>query len=186
MPKDGSPICMLAIEEKPNSFIPINISELGIKLRIPNYCSLKQMDNIIFNYGIDYLKETLRVSNITDSDKLDGDFVILLGAIYGKRKLPIITKEIRETYNLGQLIINNINNKEFVNQVINKIKNLKNEDPINCNLNSILKSGNANLFLIYYDTLPYLVQRDIYWLVINVIIKLEEKDVIVRERKEVE
>ena len=52
----SNPICLLAIEERPNSFIPIYLSDLGIDNCVTQWCTLKELDELFLTYNLEYLK----------------------------------------------------------------------------------------------------------------------------------
>jgi len=178
-----NPTSLLAIEEKPNSFLPINLEELGFIVS-SEILTLKDLDYFVLNVGEENLKDIIKRANVVPEDALNGDLVILYDNNKQKKKLPILKKEYLEKYDLQSIISDYIDNKQFINRVISKIKTLNISEEIKQNIEVALKEGNTNLFLIAYNSLTYLLQRNLYLYMINGIIKMEANAKRVRGKDE--
>lgn len=165
MPEYGNPVCLLALEEKPNSFIPIDLKSLGFTIT-SGILTLKDIDYLTFTYGVVVIKDAIRKANVVSEESLNGNLVILYEENAQKRKIPIIDKHVFETYDIMNVLFSNIDNKEFVNQIINKIRSLKLSDEICADLIVALKQKNIYAFFEITENLGYLTMRKIYlWMI---------------------
>lgn len=178
----SDPICLLAIEEKPNSYLPFAINDLGITYPAP-VNTLMEMDLFLSIIDQEKIKATLEEVNIFPEEALSGKLVILYIDENGiKRKLPIIPKDYYNNYNLLETLQNNSNDAQFINYILNKINNLQNFEEVRENLKAAIKTSDFELFMSIYSTLPYFVQRGIY---LYIIAGLEKSLRPIREKKEV-
>ena len=165
MPEKGNPACLLVLEEKPNSFIPIDLKKIGFSITT-GVLTVRDIDYLTFTYGVKKIKEVIRISNVVSNKALDGNLVILYEENAQKRKIPIIDKHVFETYDIMNVLFSNIDNKEFVNQIINKIRSLKLSDEICADLIVALKQKNIYAFFEITENLGYLTMRKIYlWMI---------------------
>jgi len=176
-----NPASMLALKINHNNYMPIDINSLGIGNN-KNLYTLSEIDELIFMYGEDFIRELIKNNNLVDDKTLKKELIIVLPGV--KRYVPLINKTVRETYDLKVVLEDNISDKEFVNHIINNLRTLKTTDEIKFNLNSIIQSGNILVFWAFYLGLPYIVQRELYLRIIKEVIRKEEKNVKVRGRKE--
>lgn len=166
--------CLLAIEEKHNSYLPINLKDIDIN-DYPEVLSLAYIDTLTTTYNIEDIKESIKKANVVPTESLDKDLVIIAPGI--KRKFKIITKDMLENYDFTKIIYQNINNKDFVNRIINKLRNLG----LNDDLIYYLKLGEIDKFLTNFNELPYVIQRNLYLYIISSLDK-ENKNIRIRNR----
>lgn len=162
-----NPACLLAIEEKPNSFLPFSIQDLGFSY--PNSVhTLSEMDLFISIYGEAEIKNILMNANVFPVEALSGDLIILyIDEKNKKRKLPIIPAEYYSNYNLIVLLNENAHDKDFINRIINKINNLKEVDEVRENLKNALSTNDFNLFMQIFGSLSYFLQRNMYLYIVK-------------------
>lgn len=179
-----NPICLLAIEDRPNSFIPIYITDLGLEEYQTSWVTLKELDEIFIKYEVSFLKEKIKSLNIISEESLKGDFVLLVGNNKNRTKLPTISKELYEKYPLKEYINRNLKNPDFKNHIILKILNLLIIHDTKKQLVLEWKNENVDNFLEYFNQLSYVRKREIYFILIDTFIKFEEKKTLVKGRKE--
>lgn len=173
MPSNGNPTALLALEEKPNSFIPIDIHMLGFGFSCA-ILTLKDIDHFTMSYDENEIKRLIRNVNIVPLEALEGNLVILYEDNENKRKAPLLTKDIINEYGIIEILIRNINNKNFINQIVTKIKAMKLEESFVLNLIANLKNGNVSNFMNLYGMMNYLEQRKLYLYMIKVLKKKTE------------
>jgi len=174
-----NPLCLLAIEERPNSFMPIDLKALGIGLPSTSI-TLRELDHLLFVHTTAFIKELIKVNNVVPGYDLSQPLVILYDDENNrKRKLSLIPEEYYFNGNIREILFDNIDDKKIINQLINKILSLPIEDNIKTNLVSLLKNGFIEEFVIIFNTLPYLIYRNLFLYIGNIINK---KNKLVREK----
>ena len=182
MPEYGNPVCLLALEEKPNSFIPIDLQSLGFDIT-RGILTLKDIDYLSFTYRVEAIKEAIKKSKIVSESSLSGNLVILYEDNKQKRKTTVIDKYLFENYDIMTMLLSNIDDKEFVNQLINKVKNMKILDDIKSKLVMALKRKEVYIFFEMIETLGYITERKLYLYMIKFIEK-KQNAIRVREKNE--
>lgn len=189
MVKNDNPISMLAIEESPNNFFPIDISELDLGTNLL-YCSLKELDCIIFSFGLDYIKDQIKKANILSERSLSKQIVIIYNDDGKIEKVPLITSELLNNKGINELIEENVHDKVFLNRIYNRLDSLVKSAEISVetknNMINSLKSGDINIFIAVYDNLPYMIQRKLLVFIARLLSAAKKDDVITRVRKDVE
>lgn len=173
MPNIGNPTALLALEEKPNSFIPIDIHSLGFGFSCA-ILTLQDVDHFTMNYEENEIKILIKNVNIVPLEALEGNLVILYEDNENKRKAPLLTKDIINEYGIIEILIRNTNNKDFINQIITKIKSMKLDESLALNLIANLKTGNVINFMNSYGMMNYLDKRKLYLYMIKVLKKKQE------------
>lgn len=164
----GNPLSLLAIEEKPNSFLPIDINSLGLAFPCKNL-TLRDIDYLVVTYGIDGIKEAIKNANIVSDDSLIGNLVILYEDNEQRRKAPLISKQTFESYSLANILTEYITDKDFINQVITKIKSLKIQEELVSSIEEKLKTANVYLALEALNLIGYINSRKLYLQMIKIV-----------------
>jgi hypothetical protein len=147
--------CYLAIETRPKNYFPINLLDLSIS---PGYHITKM--NELDAFTLKYTKQEI-IDAIKEANLLDIDDNMPLVLIYNEknmvRKASVLTKDI--SFNLWQDIQNNFNDKKYLNKIINFLNN-KVSDEVIIKLKS---SKDLNSFCRVISSIPYLVERKLYF-----------------------
>lgn len=186
---NDNPISMLAIEENQNNFFPIDISELDLGVN-SLCCSIKQLDCLIFSFGIECIKDKIKKANVVSSESLAKELVIIYQQDGKLKKVPIITKELLNDLGISELIGENIHDKVFLNRIYNRLDSLANAEIISADLKNdmvdSLKANDINLFINRFDSLPYLLQRELLLFIAKLVTANEREEVVKRIRKDIE
>lgn len=179
MPMTDNPLCLLALEERPNSFIPIDIKELGLDVSSVTL-TLKEMDYLLEVYPLNYIRERIKHNNVCSPTAFDSPLVIIYEDDKNrKRKLPIISEQLYFEGNIETILTENISDKTFLNKLSDKIRLLGIAEEIKVKLIYFLKNGFVDGFLLIYNKLPYLIQRNMYIYIGNIYSK---KNIRTREK----
>lgn len=166
--KDFNLIANLALEERPNSYIYIDLSLLDIMESYQfdaNMLSLEAIDALLCDFSEDEIKNSIKSSNIVKEEYLEAPLVI----IYKNRSLPVITKDnIDEIANVDISINGCFHNKQDANKYINKFISVyrryfpENEEEINIlqeNLKRAFYDHQGGYIKATFNQLPYEGQR---------------------------
>lgn len=174
-----NPLCMLAIEERPNSFFPIDIRLLDIGVSSASM-TLRDLDHLLFLYPEDFIRQRIKENNIVPESNFEAPFVILYDDDNNKkRKLPIISEESYFHGNLKEQLFGVIENKNIINHLVNKINLLMLDEIQKKELISLLKDGYIEEFFLLCCKLPYGVYRVIF---IDVTMIINKQNKRVREK----
>lgn len=176
----NDPICMLAIEEKPNSFLPINLYELNLGLTSNLPLTLSELDQLIIFYGIKNLLDIINNNNILPIEACSDSLIILYEEKNGvKRKLTVISEEIVENYSFASLVDAISQNKNSINHLVNILNCFKINDFLKNELIFFLKKGLYQDFVSKISELPYFFQRKLF---LHMIASINKSAVRVREK----
>ena len=182
MPEIGNPASLLALEEKPNSFVPIDLKSIGLDFPCENL-TLRDIDSLNITYSVAEIKEAIKIANVVPTEALNGNLVILYEENGQRRKAPIISKETFNEYNILGMLNDNILDKSFVNQLITKIESLKIPDEIKFSLEEGLRQGLPHLVMRAFNLMGYVDQRRLYLYMIKVIQRGYNKAKRIREKE---
>lgn len=189
MVKNDNPISMLAIEENQNNFFPIDISELDLGSNFL-YCSLKELDCLVFGFGVDYIREQIKNANIFSEQSQNKEIVIIYDDEGKIEKVPLITRELLNDKGISELVGENVHDKVFLNRIYNRLDSMAKAEEIlleqKNEMITALKSGDINVFITIYDNLPYIVQRKLLVFIARLLADTTRTDIMKRVRKDVE
>lgn len=158
----------LAIEERPNSYVPIDLTLLDITSNIDfenNLMTLEFIDSITMLFTEEEIRESIIRSNTVKQEYCSSPLTI----IYKAKPLNIITKDNIANLNLINIINNCFKDKQEANKLLNKLnvvcKKYYDIDTVNSILNSIKQAiinGNVDSVIsIFNRNIPYIGQREI-------------------------
>ncbi len=144
----------LAIETKPNNYFPINLLDLNIASK--NIDKLEELDAFTSKYSKEELINLIKEANLLEiTDNME--VIVIYNEKNVIRKSPVLTKE--NVYNMWSYLKVNYEDKNFVNKIYNFLKNKIDSE----SLNKIKNTNNQDSFLKNISSLPYLVQRKLYF-----------------------
>ena len=144
----------LAIETKPNNYFPINLLDLNIASK--NIDKLEELDAFTSKYSKEELINLIKEANLLEiTDNME--VIVIYNEKNVIRKSPVLTKE--NVYNMWSYLKVNYEDKNFVNKIYNFLKNKIDSE----SLNKIKNTNNQDSFLKSISSLPYLVQRKLYF-----------------------
>ncbi len=164
---NGNPVCLLALEEKPNSFLPIDLNAIGFEISSKKL-TMSDIDNLSMKYDEILIREKIRKANVVPAYAMAAKLVLLYEEEGQKRKAPFISKVMFDENNINELMIENIDDKNFVNQLIIKIRNLKVPEYLELTLIDCLKHSSATYFMQAFISLSYILQRKLYLYMITI------------------
>lgn len=200
MNKEKVKICFpyLAFEERPNSFVPVDLMNLDIFNKFKNeiiYWNKKNMDVITLGV-LDSLLSYYTKEEIIESIKRSNtivlcDYNVPLIVRYNSHTLPLMTKDNITELDIVMVIKEACENKNMGNKFKNKYKNIlgKYWGPIISDegiyeqvesLQTFLESKDEASVLNFFNGLPYEAQREIMFYYYDN--RVEKKDV-VRKKK---
>lgn len=190
----------LAFEERPNSFVPVDLMNLDIINKLENeiiywneknkgVITLGVLDSLLSYYTKEEIIESIKRSNTI----VLNDYNVPLVVRYNSHTLPLITKDNIEYLDIMGVIKQACENKNLGTKFKNKYKNILDkywgkivsDEEINKQVHELqnaLESCNEGLVSQYFNFLPYEAQREIilYYYDINESFKLKNS---VRSKK---
>ena len=184
----------LAIEERPNSFIAIDLNNLDIFTNGNSqvmYNDINELDFILGNFQESQIRESLKRSNTIDQDKCDSPFVI----IYRGHSLPIITKDNSDKLSVLEIFEKAVLDKQEANKYFNIYRKVvkkyfgDDENYISMifeKLKFALSNNDKDILISTFGSLPYLAQRELvfYYYDLENKSKLENSQKLLREKTE--
>lgn len=188
----------LAFEERPNSFVPVDLMNLDIFNKFKNeiiYWNKKNMDVITLGV-LDSLLSYYTKEEIIESIKRSNtivlcDYNVPLIVRYNSHTLPLMTKDNITELDIVMVIKEACENKNMANKFKNKYKNILEKywgaiisdegiyEQVE-SLQTFLESKDEASVLKFFNGLPYEAQREIMFYYYDNIV--EKKDV-VRKKK---
>lgn len=157
----------LAFEERPNSYIPIDLSLLEITAIInfkSNPMTLEFMDLITGSFTEEELRDSIKMSNIIKEEYYNSPFKV----IYKGKPLDIITKDNFEKLNMAEVVNLCMKDKQEANKFWNKINSIAkkyfNSNEVERLLNNLkiaLAKNDINQTMAIFNTIPYIGQREL-------------------------
>ncbi len=172
---------LLILESKPGDFMPIALNTFSEGKNFDG--SIESIDAITSNYTEKELLEEIKKLNIVQFRNLEGKLLIK-GS--GKARLEVLFKDTFSEFILNDYIIDNIEDKQFLNKIFNKCKSLidnyskEKVDKYLKRLKLILdssanndeeKNNKVNQLFKHLNILPYCVKRkfNFYFLELDII-----------------
>lgn len=158
----------LAFEERPNSYIPIDLSNLEIFRGKKLDGTIKSLDEFTMKFSEEELVDAIKRSNTVVLDNYDVPLVI----VYKNHPLPLITNQNINALDMADIFHEALENKELANKLKNKIQNIMKK----CMLNYISEEGiqkltksfqvaintkNYNYLMYIFNNLSYEGQREL-------------------------
>ena len=169
----------LAFEERPNSFVPVDLMNLDIINKFENeivYWNKKNagaitlgvLDSLLSYYTKEEIIESIKRSNTI----VLHDYNVPLVVRYNSHTLPLITKDNISELDIMVVIKQACDNKNLSTKFKNKYKNILDkywgnivsEEQINKQVQELqeaLEAGSEELVSQYFNYLPYEAQREI-------------------------
>lgn len=159
----------LAFENRPNDFMPIDISLLEEASFRHDYSCLYDIDGFTMKYSLEELYEIIKKANLVPDEYLEGTLHVINNKKY---RFKVYTKEIN--YDLVSFITENIEDKQIMNKLIN-ICNKYDSENIEL-LKKAIESKNEYEVVSYLYKEGYNTTRHIYMYIYdNIINNLKEK-----------
>lgn len=158
----------LAFEERPNSYVPIDLSNLEIFRGKKLDGTIKSLDEFTMKFSEEELIDAIKRSNTVVLDNYDVPLVI----VYKNHPLPLITNQNINALDMADIFHEALENKELANKLKNKIQNIMKK----CMLNYISEEGiqkltksfqvaintkNYNYLMYIFNNLSYEGQREL-------------------------
>ena len=145
----------LALLRRPGDYIFIDPSKLDI---CGNYLIfLQDIDAFTMKFSKEEIISSIRRANIADETYLNGDLVIQDNQKHNP--IRVIDKELYNDFNIIDYLNNKLNDKNQLNNIINKFSSITKDKRINNDFKEFLKNGNIDIALNILFDLPYLMQR---------------------------
>ena len=147
--------CYLAIETKPNSYFPVNLSDLSIAGGFTSH-RLEEIDKFTLNFTEAEIIKAIKDGNILDVLE-NMSLVVIYNEKEKTRKVPVLTKDIK--FDMWQFLKDNYDNKLMLNKIHNFLQNKIDEEK----LQNIKTADNYKDFVTLINTLPYDIERKLYF-----------------------
>lgn len=148
----------LALLKRPGDYVFIAISKLDIANGIPRIF-LQAIDSFTMNFTIDEIIQSIKRANIVSEEYLNGQLVIQDNQKHNP--LKVIDKDFYSDFNINVYLKELLNNKNRLNNIINKFSAIVKDERISKDFKDYLKSGNIEIVINIIFSLPYLEQRKI-------------------------
>lgn len=158
----------LAFEERPNSYIPIDLSNLEIFRGKRLDGSIKSLDEFTMKFSEEELIDAIKKSNTVVLDNYDVPLVV----VYKNHPLPLITNQNISALNMTDIFNEALENKSLANKLKNKIQsiikkymsNYISEEGIQVllkNFQIAISTKNYNYLMYIFNNLSYEGQREL-------------------------
>ena len=145
----------LAVEVKPKNYFPINLLDLKISGGFTS-TNLEELDAFTLKFTKSEIMKAVKEANLLDVND-DMPLVVIYYENKYTRKIEALTKDYN--YDMWKLLNDKYGDKVFLNKIINFL-NHKVDEKIIEELKSVQDKIN---FLKILGTLPYFVQRKLYF-----------------------
>lgn len=158
----------LAFEERPNSYIPIDLSNLEIFRGKKLDGTIKSLDEFTMKFSEEELVDAIKRSNTVVLDNYDVPLVI----VYKNHSLPLITNQNINALDMADIFHEALENKELANKLKNKIQSIMkkymsnyiSEEGIQIlikNFQVAINNKNYNYLMYIFNNLSYEGQREL-------------------------
>ena len=158
----------LAFEERPNSYIPIDLSNLEIFRGKKLDGTIKSLDEFTMKFSEEELVDAIKRSNTVVLDNYDVPLVI----VYKNHPLPLITNQNINALDMADIFHEALENKELANKLKNKIQSIMkkymsnyiSEEGIQIlikNFQVAINNKNYNYLMYIFNNLSYEGQREL-------------------------
>ena len=160
----------LVIEKRNNDFAYIDIADLDI-LEADNYSNLYNLDLITRLYSEQDIKDSITRANIVPDVDVNEKKLLVK---YGNYKLPVLTSDIVDNFNIITFVRESFDDKNMKNIIYNKLAAIvKDEKRANLYKGTLSKDSYKD-FLYSLQYLSYTEYREFCFYLYNYVAKTEE------------
>ena len=163
----------LALQYLPGDYCYVEIPKLDIASNYQPTC-LAEIDSFTMNFSEEEIFNSIKRANIVGNKYFDGKLVIADNQKHNP--LKVITKDFYDEFNIEDYILNNMYDKNIMNNLVNKFASIIKDDEIS------LSFKNAYNNLDVYKMQEILFNQD-YLLQRKLIVYLIEKEQIKKKEK---
>ena len=163
----------LALEKRPGDTKFIDIQRLSISSGFDPK-TLNLIDSFTMNFTIEELKKAILDDNLVENDYLKGRLVIQDN--FKKHTLEVIDKNLIKDFNLYNYLKERINNKELINNIIYKLKNIINDEEIITNLKQAQEDQDIVSMVNIITSIDYFAQRKFIVYLLHIYLKEQDKN----------
>ena len=145
----------LAVEVKPKNYFPINLLDLKISGGFTS-TNLEELDAFTLKFTKKQIMDAVKEANLLDVNENMPLVVIYYENKY-TRKIEAFTKDYN--YDMWKLLNDEYGNKVFLNKIINFLNHKVDKEIVD----KLKNVQDKNEFLKILGTLPYFVQRKLYF-----------------------
>lgn len=182
----------LAFEERPHSYVPIDLSDLEIFKGCILDGTLKSLDNFTSRFSEEEIRESIKKSNTIMLENYDVPMVI----VSKNHPLPLITNQNVADLDMTNIFNEALDNKDLANKLKNKIqsimrKNMSNyisEEGIQTLFKSFqvaINTRNSSYLTYIFNNLSYEGQRELAFYFYDINKEKENNQILQRKNDEV-
>ena len=145
----------LAVEVRPKNYFPINLLDLKISGGFTS-TNLEELDAFTLKFTKKQIMDAVKEANLLDVNENMPLVVIYYENKY-TRKIEAFTKDYN--YDMWKLLNDEYGNKVFLNKIINFLNHKVDKEIVD----KLKNVQDKNEFLKILGTLPYFVQRKLYF-----------------------
>lgn len=145
----------LAIENKPNSYFPINLSDLKIASNMTT-TKLEELDNFTLRFTKTEIIDAIKTANLLEVDN-NMALVIIYYEKNDVRKMNALTKEV--SFDMWQYLKDTLENKTIQNKIHNFLQNKISKET----LDNLKEVKDYPELITIISKLPYEIERKLYF-----------------------
>ena len=173
---------MLALENRPFDYMPIDLSLLDIGSGI-NYNTFQEIDSLTKAYTKAEILNSIERSNTITDEYINGDLIIIQleeGKSKYIHKHRVITYDFLNNFDIISFIYGNFSNKALMNSIIVKVSNLVEDDLLISSIKEAYQSNDMRNFIKFLYILPYDKYHDLTCYILD---KYHQKEDVMTRKK---